>query len=120
MVIVKIKGCKLHFKPIGWHIIWSLKREIIVDIEQITDVRVNGGTIQTPRGIKLPGTYLPGVIIAGTYYWKGQRVFWDVMVRRESIIVDLKNHRYEQLVFNVAHPAETVSLIKGALGEMTD
>jgi hypothetical protein len=32
------------------------------------------------RGLRMPGTHLPGVIIAGSYYYyqQGKWAFWDV------------------------------------------
>jgi hypothetical protein len=30
------------------------------------------------HGIRTGGTYVPGVITAGTFYKEGERVFWDV------------------------------------------
>ena len=39
------------------------------------------------HGIRLPGTNVPGVITAGTFYQDGKRVFWDVHRPEKTIVI---------------------------------
>src|SRR5215472_4108496 len=67
------------------------------------------------HGIRLPGTNLPGVITAGTFYHDGQRVFWDVHDPENTIVIELHDDRYNELVVEVENPAQAVALIRNAL-----
>ena len=63
----------------------------------------------------MPGTHIPGVIIAGTFYRNGKRVFWDVKDREKAIVIELAGHRYHQLIVEVADPAAEVQRIGDAI-----
>jgi hypothetical protein len=53
----------------------------------------------------MPGTNIPGVLTAGTFYQDGNRVFWD----------ELKEERYNELIVAVADPKAAVELVRAAL-----
>ena len=63
----------------------------------------------------MPGTYVPGVITAGTFYQDGKRVFWDVHDPEKAVVIDLHDERYNELVVQVADPESAVRLIQNAL-----
>ena len=63
----------------------------------------------------MPGTSMPGVITAGTFYQDGKRVFWDVHHPEKTIVIDLHDERFNELVVEVADPEGAVRLIHGAL-----
>ncbi len=63
----------------------------------------------------MPGTSVPGVIKAGTFYWDGKRVFWDVHHPEKTIVIDLHDERYNQLIVEVEDPQAAVGLIQSAL-----
>ena len=67
------------------------------------------------HGIKLIGTQLPGVITAGQFYQHGQRVFWDVRNPANSIIIELHDDRYGELIVEVNDPLAAVERIKANL-----
>jgi len=46
----------------------------------------------------MPRTNVLGVITAGTFYHGGKRVFWDVHHPEKTIVIDLHNERYNELV----------------------
>jgi hypothetical protein len=63
----------------------------------------------------MPGTNVPGVITAGTFYQDGKRVFWDVHNPEKTIVIDLHDERYNKLVVEVENPEVAVGLIQTAL-----
>jgi hypothetical protein len=67
------------------------------------------------HGIRTLGTNVPGVIAAGTFYQDGKRVFWDVHHPEKTIVIDLHDERYNELVVEVADPEAAVRLIQNAL-----
>ena len=48
------------------------------------------------------GTDLPGLFAAGTFYYYGELVFWDVRDPVKTIIVSLNHERYKKLILEVA------------------
>jgi hypothetical protein len=58
---------------------------------------------------------IPGVITAGTFYQHRQRVFWDVHNPDSTIVIELRDERYNELIVEVADPQVAVELIKAAL-----
>ena len=45
---------------------------------------------------RMPGTNVPGVITAGTFYQDGKRVFWDVHHPEKTIMIDPHDERYNE------------------------
>jgi hypothetical protein len=69
------------------------------------------------KGIRAPGTHVPGVITAGTFYQEGERVFWDVHDPESTVEIQLKDERYVRLVIEVDDPSATAAAIRGVLGQ---
>ena len=65
--------------------------------------------------IRMPGINVPGVITAGTFYQDGKRVIWDVHHPEKTIVIDLHDERYNELIVEVDDPASAVNLIQNAL-----
>ena len=64
----------------------------------------------------MPGTNIPGVLTAGTFYQDGKRVFWDVHNPENTVVIELRDERYNELIVEVADPTAAVKLVKAALG----
>lgn len=58
---------------------------------------------------------MPGVITAGTFYQDGKRVFWDVHHPEKTIVIDLHDERFNQLVVEVADPDAAVKMVQTVL-----
>jgi hypothetical protein len=117
MVDVSIKDRTVVFEVLGLHKIWALKSRLIVPLPHIRGVHADPTmTLDRCKGLRLPGTYVPGLIAAGTYYSRGRRVFWDVVRPQRSIVVDLADERYEALIVEVADPDAVVKRLQAALG----
>lgn len=67
------------------------------------------------HGMRAPGTQVPGLITAGTFYEHGARVFWDVHRPEKAIALSLQDERYAKLVVEVEDPAATVAAITEAV-----
>ena len=63
----------------------------------------------------MPGTNIPGVLTAGTFYQHGQRVFWDVHNPDNTVVIQLKDERYSELKVEDSDPKATVELVKTGL-----
>ena len=58
---------------------------------------------------------MPGVITAGTFYQDGERVFWDVHDPEKTIVIDLHDERYNELVVEADDPEAAMKFIQNAL-----
>ena len=99
------------FNIIGWHKIWALKSKINIPKENIIQAYQNEEELKSCSGWRIPGTFIPYLITAGTFYSEGNRNFWDVMKKEKTIIVELKDNFYNKLYIEVEHPEETVQLL---------
>ncbi len=96
--------------------LWALKSSLEIPMVHITGVRADPEVARGwYHGIRMPGTSLPGVITAGTFYQDGKRVFWDVHHPEKAIVIDLHDETYNQLIVEVEEPAAAVQLIQTAL-----
>ena len=115
MVELSIEQGNLTLHVKGADKLWAFKSSLQIPLAHVAGVRADA---QAARGwwhgIRLPGTNLPGVITAGTFYQDGKRVFWDVHNPDKTIIIDLHDERYNQLIVEVADPSAAVNLIQSA------
>jgi hypothetical protein len=116
MVEVHITDDVVLFEVLGMHRLWALKGHVKVRRENIRSVRHDPTvTLGWWEGWRMPGTHIPGLIVAGTYYRDGQKRFWDVTDPRKTIVVDLVNEEYDRLIIDVENPEATVARIEASL-----
>ena len=116
MVDISIVSDQLHLEVHGLDKLWSFRGKLEIPIRHIRDVRHDPDVARGWwHGIKLIGTNLPGVITAGTFFQHGQRVFWDVHDPEMTIIIELHDERYSELIVEVENPPFAVEQIRGAL-----
>jgi hypothetical protein len=78
---------------------------------------ITGAEVLAPRwwmnlGLRVPGTGLPGLIIAGTYIWRKDRAFVCWKRGEEALQINLAGQNYSRLVLGVDSAetwAETVN-----------
>ncbi len=103
----------------GMDKILAFKSQLEVPLAHVVSAEVDPNTVQEFErlfiGIKAPGTGLPGVIRAGTWYTDNGKVFWDVHDAHKSITIRLADETYSRLVVEVEDPATTCSRIQEAL-----
>ncbi len=79
MVDVTIEGDRALFNVEGTHKLWSFRSVIEIPLAHITGVEADPDQVgRWWHGIKLIGTDVPGLFAAGTFYYHGEIVFWDV------------------------------------------
>ena len=116
MVTFEVQDDMLILNVEGWDRLWALKSRMEIPIENIRDVYTNPAmTLGWWQGIRAPGTHIPGVIVAGTFYKDGKRIFWDVKNAKKTIVIDLNDERYNQLIVEVEHPMQVVQQIQGQM-----
>lgn len=53
------------------------------------------------REIRAPGTFLPGVIKAGTYYTSRGKEFWYVTGDRDYLVLSLRDESFRKIVLTL-------------------
>lgn len=111
MVTLTVTDDEFIFKIKGLHKIWAFKNKIEIPKENIIHAYQNEEELNSSSGFRIPGTYIPYLITAGTFYRKGNRNFWDIMNKKNTIIVELKDNYYNKLFVEVENPEETMNLL---------
>ncbi len=116
MATIMVEGDRLKIRLSGWQAVFALKREIDVALGNVVSAEADTLTSKRPDGVRLPGTYLPGVITAGSYWWKTTGwSFWSVRREDQAIDIRLLDEHYNRVVVEVAYPHETATMIADAI-----
>lgn len=89
------------FEVKGLHKFLTFKNKITVAKKNIVSVYRNWEDFDLIVDLKMPGIHVPGLITAGTFISKTGKIFYDVTDNKKSIVVELKNEKYEKLIIDV-------------------
>ena len=116
MVDLSVADGNLRLHVRGADKLWAFKANLEIPLAHIAGVRADPDIAHGWwHGIRMPGTNVPGVITAGTFYQYGKRIFWDVHNPANTVVIALRDERYDELVVEVADPQAAVKLIQDAL-----
>lgn len=116
MVKVTFDGDTIHLEVQGLDKLWAFKSQLNIPLQNIKAVRVNPDEASGWwHGIKTPGTNIPGLIVAGTFHQHDRRVFWDVHDPAKTVILELHDDRYDELIIQVEEPEATERLIRSRI-----
>jgi hypothetical protein len=102
----------------GMDQLWALKSRLDIPLSHVVGAEIDPELAREWRkGIRAPGTHVPGVITAGSFYQEGERVFWDVHNPEKTVVIRLRDERYARLVIEVDDPPATAAAIHGAIGK---
>ncbi len=85
-----------------WERVWAFffNQTLEISIAHIRQV-----TIAKPetdwKDVRLPGTFLPGVIKAGTYYTSQGREFWYATHDHDYLTLELDDEFYKRIVLTI-------------------
>lgn len=115
MVEITIQGAAAVFEVEGLDKLWSFKSRLEIPLRHIRGARTDPTIARAWFiGLRMPGTHVPGVIAAGTFYQDGKRIFWDVHDPERTVVIQLADEKYDELVVEVADPDATVGLLDSA------
>jgi hypothetical protein len=116
MVDLSISEGTLTLHVRGADQLWALKSSLEIPLRHIAEIRADPAIAHGwYHGLRMPGTNVPGVVTAGTFYQNGERIFWDVHHPENTIVIELKDERYKQLIVEVANPKAAVEMVTAAL-----
>ena len=116
MVNVVVEGDRVRFEVEGWDRLWALKSQLEIPLAHIQAVRADPEPARGWwHGIRLPGTQIPGLLTAGSFYQSGGFVFYDVHDPERTVVIELDHEHYQRLVIEVADPADVVARLRSAI-----
>ncbi len=115
MIDIQISGDTIRLEILGIHKIWALKSALEFPLSSVRSVTIDPQLADRPRGLRAPGTYIPRMITAGTFYHDKKRWFWDVSDPNNAIVIELEGEKYQMLVVEVEKPGKVAAQIKAAL-----
>jgi hypothetical protein len=116
MVTVTLLSDRAVFEVEGLHQLWALRSRLEIPLTHITGAEFDPDQVgRWWHGWKLLGTDVPGLFAAGTFYYHGDLVFWDVRDPARTIIVSLDHERYKKLIIEVADPEGTLTGLRASL-----
>jgi hypothetical protein len=120
MVNVTIDDGVLGVEMLGVDKLWTLRSHIDIPLENVQAIRRDPDRVRRWwSGLRAPGTWIPGVIKAGTFHKDGKSVFFDVHDPANTVIIELADERFSELVLEVDDPDLVVTTVGAALGAST-
>lgn len=98
-----------------WEKLAALHASIRVPLANVRGATDDEGYGGADMGLRAPGTYLPGVIAAGTYHKKGDRQFVYISGKAHPVVIELANERFARIVVGVPDARATADKINAAL-----
>jgi hypothetical protein len=116
MVEIEVRGDSLEIQVLGMHKLWALTSRLTVPLAAVKRVRrlEPGEARGWWKGWRVPGTHVPGFLIAGTFLHAGERHFWDVRHAERAIAVELSAAPYDRLFVEVDDPDKALALLNSA------
>jgi hypothetical protein len=116
MVDIFISGDRARFEVEGWDKLWALKSQLEIPVAHIRAVRADPEPARGWwHGVRMPGTQIPGLLTAGTFYQADGAVFYDVHDPERTIVIDLDHEHYRRLIIEVEDPAAAVQLLRSVI-----
>ncbi len=116
MVEISYVGDRVHLEVEGADKFWAMKSHLDIPLAHIKAAWIDPDAAKGWwHGLRMPGTNIPGVLLAGTFYQSDGRVFYDVHHPDQTIIIELDHETYTHLVIEVEDPQAEVQRLKQAL-----
>jgi hypothetical protein len=95
----------------------ALRGDVHVPLSTVRSAEIEQDPWAALRGIRAPGTGIPGVIALGTRRFAGGKDFTAVTGSRPAVRVDLSEESpFGRLVVTVTDPESTLAAIRSATG----
>lgn len=111
MVNIEKRGSNFIFTVHGLHKLWALKSELTIPAAHIMTAYPNTQGLHLSLGLRLPGTSVPGLIEAGSFYGGDGIIFCDITNDSKSIVVELQHEHYNKLIIDVENPDAAIALL---------
>ncbi len=116
MAHLEITGDRLAVRLTGLEKLGGMHSDIEVPLRLVRDVAVVADPWTALRGIRAPGTGIPGVIALGTRLGSGTTDFAAVYHHTPAVVVQTSGGAFDRLVISSEHPESDAAMIRDALG----
>ena len=99
----------------AWESIWSLRGSFRVPLAQVRGATEDSTFGAAALGLRIPGTYFPGLIAAGTFIKKGDKQFVYTKRRLQTIVIELAGNDWTRLVIGVPDARVEAARINAAV-----
>jgi len=103
----------------GFDAMLCVRRAVVVPVSAVRDISVVDRADIPPAGMRMPGTAVPGLVIAGSYGFGEERSFWDVR-RSQTVLrieLDPEQAEYHRIVLELGDPAAVARQLTRDLSE---
>jgi hypothetical protein len=100
---------------------FTFKSQLEVPLSHVVGAEVDPLVVQEWgdwwKGLKISwgGAQVPGLLVAGSFYQHGEKVFWDVHDPQKAVTIRLADTQYARLVIEVEDPAASITAIEEAV-----
>ena len=116
MAEILIEGGALHVRLSTLEKLGALRGDITIPLRSVTAVRVSDRPWSELRGIRAPGTGLPGVISLCTRRGRGIRDFAAVYGRGgRAVVVEASGEAFDRIVISRADAEDTARRIRDSI-----
>ena len=115
MAELLVDGADLVIRLSGLEKLGAFRGDVRVPLSAVTAIRVSEDPWSELRGIRAPGTGLPGVISLCTRRGKGVRDFAAVYGRGEGLVVEAEGADFDRLVISCKGAAEKAEMVEQAV-----
>jgi hypothetical protein len=110
MVTIHKTDTETTFEVKGLHKVLAFKSSLTIPNSHIVRAYQDINEIKNWSGLRALGTYIPYLIKAGTFYSDpdSSTVFMDISNPDKSIIIDLRDEKYQKLYIEVNDPQTAI------------
>lgn len=112
-LIIKAKSLNIDLSSVEQ--VLALHGDLEIPAENIIGAERLGSLWWKSLGLRLPGTALPGLIVAGTYRAYGDRVFVYWTRKKQPLQINLFGHRYNRIIIGVDEADAWADAINAAI-----
>lgn len=98
-----------------WESIWSLRRSFRVPLAHVRGATEDNGFGGNELGLRIPGTYVPGLIAAGTFIKGSDKQFVYTLRKLQTIVIELAGNDWARLVIGVPDARAEAARINAAI-----
>jgi hypothetical protein len=112
---VEVVGDRLVIRLDWTDRLWAFKSQLELPLEHVAGVEVDPEQARISRTglpVRERGSWLPGMIAAGSVREQDGWAFWDVQDPDHAVIIKLADERYARLVVEVDDPGATAAELR--------
>ncbi len=93
----------------------AMHRNVTVPLTAVRDVRATDTPWSELRGLRAPGTGIPGVIALCTLRGRGFRDFAAIYRRGPAVVIDAEGAKFDRLIVSCVDAASEVARLRAEL-----